>query len=1051
MHRRPNTTLRALIALVTAALAWALVPATAGAADPNATCSPGVAIDTSIDSWTKYFGDGHNVNASPQLGSGNAGTAGGAAPGAAGPGRNLNSVLLEYADHLVAQTASSPRVRIVKKFIGNSALGRPIAFYVVGTPEHLATLDGPAGDAAFWRGVRAGDIPEADGMAAAVTRPAFGWITATPHGGESAAGESIARMLYELVARTDCQNIRRLTNMDLFLQLVRNPDGRDAVQRTTAWGFDPNRDFGTRNQVENAQFVPLMNEYPGLFFIDAHQQGGNGYFFPPNEDPVHHEISSFSLDTVQEKIGPALQQTFNDQSTLYQNYNQYDLFTPEYGDTVPSLIMGAAGMTYEKGNGEVYARQVYDHYLAIDETINVISNDKVGTTRAWVRQWNDSGADPENIDVNNPGFDLPFGAVDQGKRCALQPNKLKSPLHDSFTQIPTNTFVCGYFYRPDRHVGDVASLISNLQGVGVKVFRLNSSVTLNGVKNYGQPAATSTLPAGTLYIPMAQGMKHWIQAVLGENPYIPYPYYYDVVTWSYGMQRGLSGDGFLTDVSSLPTDMTQIAAPDLGGAPSGSATVFAFNTDSMQGLALAAELLDKGVNVYRGTTAFDAGGNHYYTGAALVDGPSLVTAGVDLNAMAKDRQTPVSALDRYPVSHQQMTKPKIGLYTGAATIPSDPLYLSGANVTAPAVQGHCALSAGGSAFCEALFTLRVKDEMPATTVVPVTSADIDADKLTSDGYTALINPGSTISNVTTAGKVQAFVNGGGRYVGYGAGGATTGRNAGLTNLNTNPVPSNMKTPGSTFDADVDVTDPVAWGFDLGTWIYRQSNDPMFDPATLPAGANPASTAPITYAANQGDGQKYGLAVNAVNSVLNSGRLNSRPAVVVSHLGAGVSTVLGFNPFFRAWKENDERIVLNAAMYPTTVVEAPTVASQGMSGSLAAGEAAPTAKTTVTVVKPLAKAKLPKVKAGKTIKRHDASKDLVIVVKSSAAAKLKRAVTKARLPKSIRGKVSIRTSKGKTTLTVRNVRGEDFHGREEWVNPLLGEIKRAKVRMLLAQL
>ena len=32
-----------------------------------------------------------------------------------------------------------------------------------------------------------------------------------------------------------------------------------------------------------------------------------------------------------------------------------------------------------------------------------------------------------------------------------------------------------------------------------------------------------TLPAGTLYIPLNQGNKHWIQAVLGENPYLPVP------------------------------------------------------------------------------------------------------------------------------------------------------------------------------------------------------------------------------------------------------------------------------------------------------------------------------------------------------------------------------------------------------------------------------------------------------------------------------------------------------------------------------------------------
>ena len=119
--------------------------------------------------------------------------------------------------------------------------------------------------------------------------------------------------MYELLARTDCENARRLKNLDVFFQPVRNPDGRDGVTRTSAFGFDHNRDFGTQNQIENKLMLPEINQYPGLFFIDAHQQG-SGYFFPPNEDPVHHEISDFSLDFIQNAIGPALQRAFNDQS-----------------------------------------------------------------------------------------------------------------------------------------------------------------------------------------------------------------------------------------------------------------------------------------------------------------------------------------------------------------------------------------------------------------------------------------------------------------------------------------------------------------------------------------------------------------------------------------------------------------------------------------------------------------------------------------------------------------------------------------------------------------
>ena len=91
-----------------------------------------------------------------------------------------------------------------------------------------------------------------------------------------------------------------------------------------------------------------MIQYPGLFFIDAHQQT-KGYFFPPNEDPVLHQISDFTIDRSRTQIGPAIQERFNDQGIQYRNYNAVRPVPNEYGDTVTSLFMGAAGMTLRKG------------------------------------------------------------------------------------------------------------------------------------------------------------------------------------------------------------------------------------------------------------------------------------------------------------------------------------------------------------------------------------------------------------------------------------------------------------------------------------------------------------------------------------------------------------------------------------------------------------------------------------------------------------------------------------------------------------------------------
>ncbi len=196
-------------------------------------------------------------------------------------------------------------------------------------------------------------------------------------------------------------------------------------------------------------------------------------------------------------------------------------------------------MTYEKGTNENYGKQVYDHYLAMDVTVNVIAAKKTELMDGWVKQWQE--------------------AVDQGATCKVQDNSQVSPpnidlfeVGQSTIQQNPNVNVCGYYFLPNQHSGDVASTIKELQLVDVNVYKLNAAVTVPGVHRFGNfninavqggpsPALTETmtLPAGTLYIPMTQGNKHWIQGVLDENPFLPFNYFYDQVTWSYPLLRGL--------------------------------------------------------------------------------------------------------------------------------------------------------------------------------------------------------------------------------------------------------------------------------------------------------------------------------------------------------------------------------------------------------------------------------------------------------------------------------------------------------------------------------
>lgn len=1013
MSRRRS--INAMVAAASAAVALAGLPAVASADVDPTGCTPNVAYASDIPTFKSVTGR--------ELGAG--GTGRGTVPVAGGTpagssSANSTKVLNDYADALVAATATNPRVKIQGYDLGKTNTNnedRHLKFYVVGTPDNINNLDAGRNDQEFWAGVRAGTISEADGKAAVRTRPAFAWVTATPHGNEPAAGEAIARQMYELAARTDCANARRLANLDTFTMLVRNPDGRDTNSRTSPWSFDHNRDFGTQNQIENRKFIPIMNKYPGVFFIDAHQQT-SGYFFPPNEDPVHHELSNFTLDFIQKDIGPMLQKAFNDQSSAYQNYNSYDMFTPEYGDSVPSLIMGAAGMTYEKGVDELYGKQVYDHYLAMDKTIDVTSNNKVRLLTDWVDQWEEAKV--------------------QGESCELQPNKLVSPLHDTIATQP-NIDVCGYFFPPGQHDGDTSRLLKELKSVGVHVYKLDADVSATGVHEYGKADVAKTLPKGTFYIPMGQTQKHWIQAVLGEDPFEAFPYNYDVVTWSYPLQRGLGGSGFLTAQMPSGATMTELDAIDTGSAPASASPVYAFNGDSLQSLALATDLLSEGVTVSRAKDAFDVGTKHFFTGTFLVDGATLATSGADLAALAEDRQTGVYGLTGYPVSRQVLTTPKIGVYVGAS-VPSYP-------GSSDAGNHICSNSA-----CETLFGLLEKIHVNWDLVKPVTATELAAGRLVNETFTAFINPGVTIAAGAGATALQTFVNDGGRYVGWNANGISSARNAGMTNVNTNSI-SGLNTPGTEFSATYDTSNPAAWGADLGGWLYRDSSgNPVIDPATLTLTTPnnvPNATAVVKYGgeypASAGNPLRaFGFQVNGIGT----GKLDGRPAVVDQPYGSGHAILIGFNPYYRGWKDQDERLVLNAATYPTGA-SLPADAVVTRRDTLTEAQVA---DAVLPVADPVAKKALATTKVNRAVTpqvNHD--KDVKIVVNKAYGKKLKAAVAKARVGQKIRKKIRYVTGKYTVTMVVPNVRTTDDHAREMWVSAIMGQVKKAKLRVTRAQL
>jgi Zinc carboxypeptidase len=459
--------------------------------------------------------------------------------------------------YLRAVAEASPRV-----VAGTAAVsweGRPLRYAIVGRPGNVT----PAGLArirlrtALLRDPR---TPKAVADHLARTTPAILWVAGNVHGGEESGTDAALRVLYELADRTDCAADQILDNAIVVLLPIQNPDGREADTRRNVYGFDLNRDWFARTQAETDGKLQLLRRYPPVLFIDAHEMGRETYFFPPNADPIYHEITDESVDWINNLYGAALAAEFNRQGIPFFNRDVYDLFYMGYGDTVPSTGFIAAGMTFEKASGDPTPRRVYEQYLTqwVSLSWGAVNADDI--LARWHAAWVEAHA--------------------QGRAGHLEPNEIVNPGNELVTQVPERP-LRHWFVRADDPAKrrEVRALVRRLQRMDVKVYRLARPLSVPDFKAYGRPPGPARLPAGTYWVPMAQAQKHWVQAMLNEDTYTPFPYFYDVTGWSNPLLFNLRGGSSGAVLDPAASRVRPLAAPSRPRPPARPPSVALYQLD----------------------------------------------------------------------------------------------------------------------------------------------------------------------------------------------------------------------------------------------------------------------------------------------------------------------------------------------------------------------------------------------------------------------------------------------------------------------------------------
>ncbi|MGC4768908.1 M14 family zinc carboxypeptidase [Micromonospora sp. DT44] len=736
--------------------------------------------------------------------------------------------------------------RVVTGVLASSVLGQPLPYAVVSNERHVrpSALRKIADDVRDLRDPRRTSARTA--ARTAKDSPAIVWITANVHGGEKSGTDAALKTLYELAAGLSCEVARRNDNLVTVIVPTQNPDGRDATRRQNEFGFDLNRDWFSRTQQETDGKLELLRRYPPQVFVDAHEMGGRQYFFPPNADPIHHEIAGEAVDWIN-RIGEANKAGFgyngacDDTVTTecYFNYDTYDMFFMGYGDTVPTTGFGAAGMTYEKGSASAVADRVQQQFHT---------------------QWSTLGwAAANKREVLDGYFDIWTDALAQGRTGTLEPNEVVQPTNEVQFPVPDVT-IRSYFLLPDRQLADVRRLVERLRRMDVEVYEVQKPTRVPTARVFGGRSATNvTVPKGAYWIPMDQPQKHWIQAIMGEDPYVPFPYFYDVSSWSNPLLMGVStiytGDN-IRPKAQLVRDIT--------GGRSGLAWPwgsYTYPLDSAAAAEFTFTLLGRGVPLVRDLD----------TSRVAIPARSLSRTVDDLARSVGVTLTPGGRPTGTPLA-----RPDVGLFQGTG------------------------ISTTSGSHGEARYVLGKRWGLD---LKPVTTADINDNTEAFTGRTVLLVPdgSSPTGGLTAAGQanLRDWIAQGHTYLGLRNEGTRLARAAGLTSTTEKTKPADYLVIGSHLRVDVDTDNPVALGRPAEDFEFNNS-DPVLTPSST-------GTNVLTYPA--------GDTFWANGYTVGADTLRGTAAVVDEPTGAGRAVLFAFNPLFRAYNENGLHLVANALLYP----------------------------------------------------------------------------------------------------------------------------------------
>jgi hypothetical protein len=718
-----------------------------------------------------------------------------------------------------------------------------------------------------------------------VDMPAIVWIGHSIHGNESSGANAALLGSYYLAAAQGAEIENMLKNVVILYDPSFNPDG---LQRFSTWAnqhksknlvtdpnsrefnevwpggrfnhywFDLNRDWLPQVHIESQNRVKYFHKWKPNILTDHHEMGSNAsFFFQPGVPSRVNPLTPAINQELTAKIATFHTNALDKIKSLYFTKESYDDFYYGKGSTYPDA-QGCVGILFEQASSRGHAQQTANGILTFPFTIRNQFTTELSTLAAAVAL----------------------------RKELLQYQK------DFFKNISTSTQ--SYTYSDVNDLNKARIFTEMLLRNDIKVFKSKNE-------------------ANSFVVPLVQSQQTLIKAIFEKTLNYKDSIFYDITAWTFPLAFGLNysikdnvqlGDqmslqNLYWDNSNNPITLNY--QPFVKGE-------YGYFVDWATFFAPAAlyELQSQGIQVKLANKPFAI---HTNDGKKRFKEGTLFIPIVG-QSMAEDKLYEVLT-----ATAKKFDLVVSSAYTGLAIDGVDLGSAAFANITKPSI---ATIVGNGVNATDAGEVWQLLDRRMA---IPQTHLEIPTLNRTNlDKYNTIILVGGNYSEVNKE-KLKTWIQNGGNLICLEEA-VQWAAEAGLTNVkfkkikqptdSTQRLAYNQKEQingaqamsGAIFEADVDLTHPLAYGYSGNTVSLFKANKVYMEKSK-----NPFAT-PFFY--------KNNPLQSGWLSTQNKEAMNNTAAVIVSGLGNGRVINIDNNPNFRGFWLGGAKLMMNAIFFGKTV-------------------------------------------------------------------------------------------------------------------------------------